>query len=378
MKIALICTEKLPVPAVSGGAIQIYIDGILPVLSRHHEITVFSVQSSKLPITETVGNVRHVRIQGRTRHEYLNSLKRVISGEYRLIHVFNRPVWIPSLSQLAPDSAFSLSLHNEMFLPKKIDPEKAQNCIDRVSFITTVSRFIADGVKNLYPPAENKLNVVYSGVDIAQYKPLWSRAAIEERNAMRAKFGINDHKVILYVGRLSSKKGAHVLLQAMKRVTEKHPRTAVVFVGSKWYGTNATDDYVRQLQMAAEELKDVVIFTGFLPPREIPKYYNLGDIFTCVSQWREPLARVHYEAMAAGLPIITTNRGGNAEVINQGVNGLIVEEHDNPQVLADNIIYLMEHPDAALDMGREGKRLVEEKYNLDRTAHQLLELFKKI
>jgi len=375
MKIALICTEKLPVPPVLGGAIQIYIDGILPILSKYHEITVFNLQNSQLPEEEISDNIRYIRVRGRTKYEYLNNLKSRILDEFQLIHVFNRPLWVLSLSRIAANSAFSLSLHNEMFLPKKIDCDRAMQCINKVEFISTVSRFIADGVKNLYPSAESKLNVVYSGVDVNKYKPIWSEEALADRKAMRQRYGIDDYKVILYVGRLSKKKGAHILLQAMKSVMEAYPQTALMFVGSKWYGSNATDEYVRQLQLMAEQLKGPVIFTGFLPPSKIPEHYYVGDIFTCVSQWNEPLARVHYEAMAAGLPVITTDRGGNAEIIEQGVNGLIMNEYNNPETLADNIINLIEHPDIALSMGKAARKFVEENCDWDRVAHQLLDLF---
>ncbi|NLO24719.1 MAG: glycosyltransferase family 4 protein, partial [Clostridiales bacterium] len=164
MKIAFVCTEKLPVPPVSGGAIQIYIEGVLPYLSKHHDITVFSLKSDKLPDEEVFGNVRYKRVRGRTKNEYLDNIKAGISDEYNLIHVFNRPLWVLPLKEQASGSAFSLSLHNEMFLPNKINKERALKCINSVEFITTVSKFIADGVKGLYPIAEEKLNVVYSGV----------------------------------------------------------------------------------------------------------------------------------------------------------------------------------------------------------------------
>ncbi len=378
MRIALICTEMLPVPPVSGGAIQIYIEGILPFLSRYHEITVYSLQSKNLPDEEISDNVRYVRVPGRTRHEYLNNLKEHISGRYRLIHVFNRPLWVISLSRAAPESDFSLSLHNEMFQPKKIDADRAIQCIERVKFITAVSRFIAQGVEKLYPDAGSKLNVVYSGADIHQYKPVWSEEALEQRAAIRSGYGLDEYRVVLYVGRLSRKKGAHILLQAMKEVMDAYPDTALMFVGSKWYGSNAADEYVRKLQLLAEQLRGPVVFTGFLTPYEIPDHYSIGDIFTCVSQWNEPLARVHYEAMAAGLPVITTNRGGNAEVIEPGVNGLVIDDYNNPEILAGKIAYLLEHPEEAKNMGIRGRKLVEEKYTWERVANQLLELFEKI
>lgn len=377
MKIALICTEKLPIPPILGGAIQIYIDGILPVLSKHHDITVFSLRNGKLPDEEISGNIRHIRREGRTANEYLDNIKKVISDEFELIHVFNRPLWVLPLSEVTPNSSFSLSLHNEMFLPKKISPELALKCIDKVRFITTVSQFIADGVKEMYPSAESKLNIVYSGVDIKDYKPSWFEEAAEDRRAMRQQFGLDNHKVILYVGRLGKKKGAHVLIKAMQHIMESYSDTALVFVGSKWYGSNVTDDYVKHLQIMTEKLKGPVVFTGFIPPREIPGYYNIGDIFVCASQWLEPLARVHYEAMAAGLPIITTERGGNPEVIQNNINGLTVKEYDSSDVMAEKIAYLLENQNVARDMGEKGRRFAEEKYNWNRVAYQLLELINK-
>ncbi len=378
MKIAMICTEKLPVPPVSGGAIQIYIDGILPFLSKHHEITVYGLQSSKLPDQEVSGNVRYKRLAGRTRSEYLNNLKAQAWDEYELIHVFNRPLWVLPLSQQAPGSAISLSLHNEMFLPNKIDANRAVKCINRVSFITTVSRFIADGVKDLYPMAEEKLHVVYSGVDTNLYKPVHSIKNLMGRRALRKKYGLDKSKVILFVGRLSNKKGPHILIEAMKQIMDSYPQTALMLVGSKWYGANTTDTYTQHLQTMTQELKGSVIFTGFLPPADIPKYFSAGDIFVCVSQWREPLARVHYEAMAAGLPIITTNRGGNAEIIQSGINGLVLNEYNDPDALAERIKYLLDNENIALSIGKAARKLAEEKYNWERVANELLTLFDSV
>lgn len=382
MKIALICTEKLPVPPILGGAIQIYIDAILPTLAKHHHITLFSLKNSKLPAREEDGNIRHVRIKGKTADQYINNIKKEISNEFKdefdLIHVFNRPLWILRLSDAAPNSVFSLSLHNEMFTTKKIDEDRASRCIDKVSFMTTVSKFIAEGVEDKYPSAKGKMNVVYSAVDTEKMKPIWSEEIIEERESMRSLYGLGDRKVIVYIGRLSKKKGSDVLLKAMKLVMDKHPDTALVFVGSKWYGKNETDDYIKKLQNYARDLNGPVIFTGFLPPEKIPKHYNLGDIFVCASQWREPLARVHYEAMGAGLPIITTDRGGNAEVIEDNINGLLIKDYTNHEVMAEKIIYFLENEDDALRMGKEGRKLAEERYNWDRVASQLLELFDTI
>ena len=378
MKIALVCTEKLPVPPVLGGAIQIYIEGILPFLSEKHEITVYSLESDRLPQEETLGSVRYKRLTGRTRNEYVNNLSAEKWDEYSLIHVFNRPLWVLPISGAAPGSAVRLSLHNEMFLPNKIDKDKAYKCINRVSFITAVSRFIADGVKALYPSAGDKLQVVYSGVDANLYKPVYIKKHALGRKVLRIKYGLDKTKVVLFVGRLSNKKGPHVLLEAMKSVMDLYPNTSLMIIGSKWYGGNTSDSYTHSLKSMAQQLKGPVVFTGFMSPADIPKHFSAADIFVCTSQWKEPLARVHYEAMAAGLPIITTNRGGNAEVIETGVNGFVIDGYNRPEALTEKIIYLLEHEDISLDIGKNARKMAEEKYSWERVANELLALFDSV
>ncbi len=118
------------------------------------------------------------------------------------------------------------------------------------------------------------------------------------------------------------------------------------------------------------------MFTGFVPPSEMPDYYNLGDVFICASQWEEPLARVHYEAMAAGLPIITTNRGGNTEVVKREYgNGIAIDDYSNSNVFAEKINYLLNNPKVAMDLGKTGRNYAVEKYSWERVANDLLRLF---
>jgi spore coat protein SA len=372
MKIALVCTEKLPVPPVSGGAIQIYMDGIIPYLARRHDITVFCVEHPSLPPEETVGNVKYIRLAVKNKACYVKKVKERLTEKYDLIQVFNRPQWISQLSENKPDTKFSLSLHNDMFGPDKISPAEAAACIDRVEFINTVSRYVANGIQSLYPAAESKLNVVYSGVDVDKFKPVWTQESGVVRKALKEKYKIENHKVVLFVGRLSVKKGVHVLLKAMQQVMDTRSDVALVIIGSKWFGDNTIDEYTRHLQELSASLKGPIIFTGFLTPPEIPDHYALGDVFVCPSQWNEPLARVHYEAMAAGLPIITTNRGGNAEVVTTLENGLVVDDYKSPEVFAQYIQFMLDFPERALDMGVAGRRLSEEKYTWARVAEDVL------
>jgi len=104
-----------------------------------------------------------------------------------------------------------------MFLPDKIPYEKAVECINRVEFINTVSKFIADGVKQLYPMAEDKLRVVYSGVNIENTSPMVTGRNLQQRASEKEAWN-RKQAVILHVSRLSPKKGTHIVLSAMKKL----------------------------------------------------------------------------------------------------------------------------------------------------------------
>ena len=78
MKIALICTEKLPVPPVAGGAVQLYISEILPYISKEHDITVFSLSHPSLPMEETVDGVKFIRVNAKIPAGYYKKNKRIV------------------------------------------------------------------------------------------------------------------------------------------------------------------------------------------------------------------------------------------------------------------------------------------------------------
>ncbi|HBQ96989.1 MULTISPECIES: glycosyltransferase family 4 protein [unclassified Roseofilum] len=375
MKIVLVCTEKLPVPCVRGGAIQTYIDGILPYLSQEHDVTVFSVSDPNLRDQEIRNGIRYQRATPGDSDFYYQEVANFVAQEsFDWVIFYNRPKYLPMVADAAPNSRFLLSMHNEMFHAKKITPELAHRCLDRVDRVVTVSQFIADGIANLFPGYEHKLQPVYAGVDLERFQPRWASGVQERRSSLLAEQNLEDRKVVLYVGRLTDKKGPHILLSAFPDILEQHPSAILLLVGSKWYGKNEENEYVRTLKKQAQELGDAVRLTGFVSPDRVQDYFLLGDIFVCASQWQEPLARVHYEAMATGLCILTTVRGGNAEVIIPEKNGLLITDYENPDAFSQPINSLLSNLDLAEDMGRNGRHLSEINYSWSRVASDILSI----
>ena len=372
----MICTEKLPVPPIRGGAIQTYITGALPHLSLSHQVTVIGREDPDLPAEEVRGGIRHIRVEaGRSPWVYGANVADVLAGErFDVLHMFNRPLLVPLFAAQAPDSALVLSLHNEMLAPEKISADSGARVVDRLDRIVTISDFVRYRSRERFPAAGAKARTIYSAADTDQFLPRWDPQARAGAAEMRAALGLGDRPVVLYVGRLSAKKGAHVVIEAVRRLQRERYGTALVVVGSKWYGRDDDPDpYIEGLHEAAARLDPPALFTGYVPYTDVHRYFWLADVFVCASQWREPLSRTLFEAMAAGAPIVTTDRGGNAEVVDGWRNGVVLPDvgYDQPGAMARTIGRLLRHPDRAQRMGRIGRMLAVERYNWPRVARDI-------
>lgn len=372
MRLAYICPEMLPLPAVKGGGIEALIDGVTPIIAGRHDLTVISITDSKLPNSNVFQGARYVRFSPRS---YRASVIRYLQQErpFDVVHVFNRPRNVHLYKQASPTSRFVVSLHNEMFRRSMLPEEEGKQCINSVDKIITVSNYIGRTVTRRFPGAQGKVQTVYSGVDLDRFPPVWT--VKEKRREMRGELGLAGKTVFVFTGRLKPKKGAHILIEAFKQLLSGHPDIRLMIIGSRWFSDNTVDEYVQKLHNLAEPVKEKIIFTNYVPQKELPDYLIAGNVFVCPSQWQEPLARVHYEAMAAGLPIITTNRGGNSEVVTQGVNGLLITDYKNPSAFMAAMKYILANPRRAVDMGIRGRKLAEERFGFSRVAEDLLRVY---
>lgn len=369
----MILAEKLPVPPVRGGAIQTYVDALAPLLARRHDLTILGISDPLLPEHEVRQGATYVRVPGGDLELYEAHVTAFLTkNRFDLIHLFNRPRLVLPVREAAPGARIILSLHNDMFDPNKIDPTEAAQAIEQVERIVTVSDYVGRRVGSLYPAAAAKTRTIYSGVDLQRFAPPTSSEAQRVRRTLRQQHGLEGKKVILFVGRLSPKKGADVLVKAMPFLAPRHPDAALVLVGSKWYGEDRVSDYVAYVRALAARSPLPVISTGFVSADQVHQWFWAGDLFICASQWEEPLARVHYEAMAAGLPIITTARGGNAEVILGGENGLVVDRPEDPKALAGVMAAMLDDSSRRNRMGRRGRGLAEERYHWERVSQEIL------
>ncbi|MGG0175984.1 glycosyltransferase family 4 protein [Gottfriedia acidiceleris] len=378
MKILMVCTENLPVPPVLGGAIQTYIAGSLPYLSKVHNITILGVNDPSLPDEETIDGVHYVRVPGKVLELYREGVVRYIEGnQFDLIHIFNRPRLVLPIRKVAPEAKITLSMHNDMFNIGKIDVDEANLVVEEVSRIVTVSDYVGNVIRELYPQSANKISTIYSGVDSDRFLPGNDSRIINTRDTLRREFGLENKTVILFAGRLSENKGVDRLVRALPTLSKSFNNLALVIVGSNWFSQNHVTDYVAYIRAISKRQDVPIITTGFVSPFEIQNWFAVADLFVCTSLWQEPLARVHYEAMAAGLPIVTTARGGNPEVIIPGENGLIVENPEDPNEFATKITEILSNKTLMKNMGRKGRELAVSKYLWNRVADDILSVWQQ-
>lgn len=157
--------------------------------------------------------------------------------------------------------------------------------------------------------------VVGNGVDISRFQPI-------DRVAARARFGISpEAQVLISVGALVERKGMHRVIDCLPELLERHPRLHYLIVG----GASPEGDNRAELdaQIARLGLAERVHFPGALPPDELKVPLSAADVFVLATR-NEGWANVFLEAMACGLPVVTTDVGGNAEVVCRAELGSIV------------------------------------------------------
>ncbi len=162
-----------------------------------------------------------------------------------------------------------------------------------------------------------------------------------------------DGKVVLFVGALISGKGVQYLIKAMPQVLQECPNIVLIITG----GDGGFQDYLIRLSKKVG-IENKVLFTGPLYNKKLLEAYSACDVFVLPSK-REGLPTVILEAMASEKPVVATNVGGNPEVIEDGINGFLVEYGDEMK-LAEKIIYLLKHEDIREKMGKNGRKKVKD------------------
>lgn len=360
MKIAILTSGILPVPSIQGGAVENLIDFYLEYNKQHHlhNITIYSVWNEKAKnytvIKDQNNNYHHIKITGIWakikrkvygvfhKKEYYNhyieyyfeeAYKHIKKEKYDYIIIENRPGYVLKLSQ-REQSKLILHLHNDLL--NKETPYH-QEIFNHLYQIITVSNYIKRRVSTIAP--HDKIQTVYNGINLAQFSPK------EYPIKNRSDFGLShDDFIVVFSGRINKDKGISELIDAMLLLKET-PQIKLLVIGSTFFGNAPNEDeFVSSLKEKAQTIANNIIFTGFIPYTQMPDYLQIANIAVLPSVWEEPLGLTCIEAMAMGLPIITTRQGGIPETVSSKCAMILDITPELSKDLASSIVDLHNHP----------------------------------
>lgn len=366
MKIAILTSGILPIPSVHGGAVENLIDFYLDFNNQHHlhDITVYSVWQPDVKLLPSLKSqvnhyyyIKHNGLWAKAKKyfyqkyhqndyyhhsiEYFfdqafNNLKKT---QYDLIIVENRPGFVLKLKKRTKIPCV-LHLHND-FLCKGI--LKAEEIYNGYKRIICVSNYITKRVQSICPTDHEKCLTVKNAIDILRFE--------NALPASRSQLYLSDKDfVIVFSGRLTKDKGILQLIQAIKQVQEI-PNLKLLILGASAYGKDKQPtSFIKQLEKESEPIKDKVVFTGFINYNQVPSYLKMADIAVVPSMWEEPFGLTVVEAMASGLPLITTRSGGIPEICEGAAT--IVDRENIVENLANAILDLYKHPEKRASMAK--------------------------
>ena len=372
--------QVLPYYPPHVGGMEFYVQKLSEDLAaRGHEVTVFTSSNSCFSGgCEEVNGVRVFRL--RTLAKAYNvpivpSLFKKLLHEEKpdILHAHQYPVFFSDVS-----AAVSQFRREVLLLHVHVIPESVSAFSGLVSkmYYRTVGRLAFRTAHRVITPSSayktmlagigvepKKIRVVPYGIDLSRFHS-------KDGESFRKRYGCEGSNVILTVGRLNYQKGFQYLLKAMPMVIKHFQNAKLVIVGD---GEQIT--YLRDLTQSLG-LCNSTIFTGAIPPMEIPEAYAAADVFVLPSLF-ESFGIALIEAQAAGKPVVSTRVGGAPEALQEDKTGFLVDPKDSEQ-LGKAIIRVLSNEKLAREMGENGKKFVGARFDMRYIVDKVTAMYEEL
>jgi glycogen synthase len=227
--------------------------------------------------------------------------------------------------------------------------------------VIAVSRWMRDEVLSLFKVPQEKAVEIPNAVDLAKFR------MEVDTSATRKRWGVEDGgKLITAVGRLTAQKGFDNLIRAYPMIRRAVPSSRLLVVG---------EGYMRsELESLAEkeQVRDSTTFAGFVEDDDLVRILKSSDVVAIPSRF-EPFGIIALEAMAAGAPVVVSNVGGLAEIVEDSVDGLEVEP-DSPGSIAEATVRLLGDRGLAASLAEKGRSKAES-YSWEGAAKKTIETY---
>jgi len=230
--------------------------------------------------------------------------------------------------------------------------------------IIGISDMVRDDIAAAFGIDRESIRLVYNGIDQTRFRP---KDPIPRRK-LREKLGFSEEVLFLFMAYDFRKKGVRYLLEAADELRARvgSGRFGVVVVGGS--PSPFLQRRVKQLQ-----LSDIVIFHG--PTKEPETFYSASDVFV-LPTFYDACSLVVFEAMAAGLPAITTIYNGAAGIINHGVDGMVIKDPRNIKEMADAMEHFLDRN--TLESAAASARRTASKYTLEENHRQVMDIMREV
>jgi len=219
--------------------------------------------------------------------------------------------------------------------------------------------------------SKKKICIVPDGVDHRMFNP-----EVDGR-IIRKRYNIEDNPVLIFHGDIKPPDGIDVLIGAFKNVVREKPEVKLFIIGG---GGDYYNKIVKGVK-GDDVLEKNIIFTGWIPHKEVPKYIAASDVgmmpLRATLNHNCYLSFKLFEYWGVGKPVIISRLKALSRIVKDRDNGLIVEP-ENEKELADAIISILENKEQSRVMGRNGRKLVEKEFNWERIMEREADLYKTI
>ena len=221
----------------------------------------------------------------------------------------------------------------------------------RARFVACISEFCRSQLMCFAGQAHwDRFHIIHCGVDPDRYAP-----------------APHQGQHLLFVGRLAAVKGVPILLEAVAQLRPRFPALRLTLIG------DGPDRAALEAQAAHLGLTDITDFLGYRSQDEVAQMLATTDVFTLPS-FAEGVPVVLMEALASGVPVVTTQIAGVPELVVQGGNGRLVPPGDGA-ALQKEIAALLNDPAARQSLGAAGRDRVRQEFNIHNEAARLSTLF---